>query len=294
MVVKHIKITFLAIFIVVVGLISTTKLNALEKTNDTEIAYFDYRGIYLSPNDYQDGESLTYAEYYDIAFGQYINTFILHSRFNVDAVNVVFIPINYYVVEGLSAFGEDKLEFIKVRYDIVVNSSDIITEINLSNSEIYIRTLIIDYKNVDIIDIPSSNFQLFFTNIIASMPNIETINQDIYNDGYNDGYDYAYELGYINGKYFGYNDGLEKVFYDGFVGTQYSNENSFPYNKGFNDGVATNSDFSFVGLLEQIFVGLGSLLAINLLPGISIGVIIAVPLVFGIIYFILGKRRGDD
>lgn len=65
------------------------------------------------------------------------------------------------------------------------------------------------------------------------------------------------------------------------------------YQKGYNEGVASTSDYSITGLLFQVFAGMAGVLAIELLPNISIGSIVAIPLVFGIIYFILGKRKGD-
>jgi len=93
------------------------------------------------------------------------------------------------------------------------------------------------------------------------------------NDGYYDGYDYGYDDGYGDAYDLGYDYGYD----DG-------------YNQAFDD----NENFNFTSLLAQIFMGLGSLLAIELLPGISIGAIIAVPIVFGIIAFIIGKRGGKD
>ncbi len=116
---------------------------------------------------------------------------------------------------------------------------------------------------------------------------------------------WPYQLGYYNGVQSveiidyddaydaGYDKGVMDVFYNGFVNTGWNYKQLKPYELGFYDGVANNTDFSFTGLLTQVFVGLGSLLAINILPGISIGAIIAVPIVFGIIYFIIGKRGGS-
>lgn len=126
-----------------------------------------------------------------------------------------------------------------------------------------------------------------------------------YDYGYDKGYDKGYGLGYLDGKddaYEGgvpnYNEGYKDAMYDmfteGFGWTEYDETQSYSYKQGWNAGVATNSDFSFTGLLAQIFMGLGSLLAIELLPNITIGAVIAVPIVFGIIAFIIGKRGGKD
>ncbi|MEM0173882.1 MAG: hypothetical protein QXI16_05185 [Sulfolobaceae archaeon] len=90
----------------------------------------------------------------------------------------------------------------------------------------------------------------------------------------------SFTTGFNEGKKAGYAEGLE---YGEAIGR----------NKGFNDGVASVNDYSFTGLLFQIFTGIGSLFAIELLPNITIGALVAIPLVFGIIYFILGKRGSE-
>ena len=107
-----------------------------------------------------------------------------------------------------------------------------------------------------------------------------------YGDGKNDGID----IGYVDGESFGYDNGYNDGYYYGY-------DNG--YDLGYNDGYQTaindgESEFGITTLLSGLFVGLGSLLSIELLPNISIGMIIAVPIVFGIIAFILGKRGGGD
>jgi len=65
------------------------------------------------------------------------------------------------------------------------------------------------------------------------------------------------------------------------------------FNKGYQKGIIEQDATGFSALLTTVFDGLGALLAIELLPNIHIGAIIAVPLVFGVIAFILGKRKDD-
>ena len=66
------------------------------------------------------------------------------------------------------------------------------------------------------------------------------------------------------------------------------------YDEGFNTGYieGTKESSKFPSLLRNAFEGVGGFLGIELLPGISIGAIIAIPIVFGVIAFILGRRRG--
>ena len=113
--------------------------------------------------------------------------------------------------------------------------------------------------------------------------------QDGSANGYDIGYDDGYDIGYDDGINVGYDDGYD-IGYDDGVNVGYDDG----YDIGFNDGVASHNDYSFIGLLSQVFIGLGSFLAIELLPHITIGAIVSVPLVFGIISFIIGKRGGKD
>lgn len=102
-----------------------------------------------------------------------------------------------------------------------------------------------------------------------------------YNDGYDDGYLEAYDLGYDEGYDLGYDEGNDLGYDKG-------------YDYGYQKGIDVASDNTFYGIIAQVFTGLGSFLAIELLPNITFGAIFAVPLVFGIIFFIIGKRGGKD
>lgn len=64
------------------------------------------------------------------------------------------------------------------------------------------------------------------------------------------------------------------------------------YNQGYLEGSENPNNYNFVDFISSIFSGIGTIFNINLLPGISIGAIVAVPIVFGVIDFILGKRGG--
>ena len=64
------------------------------------------------------------------------------------------------------------------------------------------------------------------------------------------------------------------------------------YMRGKFDGqLESNDELGFGGLLSASFVALSSLLAVELLPNISLGMIVAIPIVFGVIAFILGRRK---
>lgn len=104
-----------------------------------------------------------------------------------------------------------------------------------------------------------------------------------YNSGYSNGYNTGITEGYNNGLTNGYNQGYDEGFLEG-----YDEGYNYGYNVGINEQL---EDKDFTHLLKSVFIGIGSFLGINLLPGITIGAIIAVPIIFGIIAFILGRRK---
>lgn len=95
----------------------------------------------------------------------------------------------------------------------------------------------------------------------------------------------SYNTGFRNGKDKGFEDGKNEAssywYYEGL-------------REGKEEGMRLASDNTFYGLIAQVFSGIGTFLAIELLPNITFGAIFAVPLVFGIIFFIIGKRGGKN
>lgn len=112
-----------------------------------------------------------------------------------------------------------------------------------------------------------------------------------YDEGHFEGYNAGYNNGYNTGLSEGYNQGLN----DGYNQGYYEGQNDgydYGYQAGYNAGINEQlADKDFTHLLKSVFIGIGSFLGINLLPGITIGAIIAVPVIFGIIAFILGRRK---
>jgi hypothetical protein len=158
------------------------------------------------------------------------------------------------------------------------------------------------------------NFFMGFNNLYI----IQLVDNNDYYTIFNNGYDLGYDAGLDDGYDLGYDDGLDDGYdvglvdgYDDGYGYGLSDGYYVGYDLGYDDGLGDGDDlgydrgyqkaiddgsaeFGLPTLLSSLFVGLGSLLSIQLLPNISIGMIIAVPVVFGIIAFILGKRGGGD
>lgn len=104
-----------------------------------------------------------------------------------------------------------------------------------------------------------------------------------YQDGYNDGYDSGFSNGYDSGEQSGYADGWDNGY-------------NFGYDKGFSDGLS-ESDTTYNGVFgtiaNGIFAPIALIFGIELLPNITVGMIILVPLIFGLIAFIVGGKKND-
>lgn len=115
--------------------------------------------------------------------------------------------------------------------------------------------------------------------------------QNGYDEGHYEGYNSGYSIGYDTGLSEGYNQGLNDGYNQGYYAGQ-NDGYDYGYQAGYNAGINEQlEDKDFTHLLKSVFIGVGSFLGINLLPGISIGAIIAVPIIFGIIAFIIGRRK---
>jgi hypothetical protein len=157
-----------------------------------------------------------------------------------------------------------------------------------------------------------------------------TVVENTYSAGYNDGYSDGYGVGYDEGYSEAYDWVLTQVYEYGISSvpksdnTYYDNTESFDYvsgygqawglgydlgylegsgmpltpeeegivyNWGYNAGYqAGQEDHSVGSLLKQAFGGVGQLLDYELLPNLTIGGIVIVPLLLGIVFFIL--KRG--
>lgn len=86
---------------------------------------------------------------------------------------------------------------------------------------------------------------------------------------------------------------IDAIYFEQLPITQgmdgYGSEN---YNEGYNEGYTTAYDeFGNFDWLSSLFTTMGDLLAIEILPGITIGLILLIPIVFGVLRFIMGLFR---
>lgn len=113
--------------------------------------------------------------------------------------------------------------------------------------------------------------------------------QEAYNNGYLNGVQVGYDAGYDAGYDVGYDVGISQGDYD----IAYEEGYDIGFDSGYQQGLLNNPNNDFGTLISTILLGVGTVLGIELLPNITIGAIIAVPIVFGIIAFVLGRKKGD-
>lgn len=101
-------------------------------------------------------------------------------------------------------------------------------------------------------------------------------------DGYDKGYDIGYDDGYDDGHSDGYDDGYEVGHSDG-----YSEGHSIGKNEGLNEGSS-----AWGVLFSAMLSTFGAVLSIEIFPNLTIGMIAAVPLILGLLAFIIGVAKG--
>lgn len=96
-----------------------------------------------------------------------------------------------------------------------------------------------------------------------------------YSQGYEDGYEAGKNEGIEEGYQQGYDDGEENGFNDG-------------YQMGLEQGRAENDSYGITPFVQTIFNGFSTMLNIEIFPKIKLWYIIGIPLIFGIVKFIIG------
>ncbi len=171
-----------------------------------------------------------------------------------------------------------------------------------------------DFNFNNFIDISNKNDRWIQFKFIHTMQYNETV--ESYLNYINNHPDYELSVYAIGGSGIIIEDNLYNYltnYIDSFVSNRVDSAYINGYSKGKNDyghkengtwynaiswgnlqydlGVSDGSDNPFMNLIGGAFSGAGQLLNIELLPGIKIGMFLLIPLVFGILAFILGKRK---
>lgn len=96
-----------------------------------------------------------------------------------------------------------------------------------------------------------------------------------YSQGYDDGYDAGKNDGIEEGYQQGYEDGEENGFNEG-------------YQLGLEQGRAENDSYGIAPFVQSIFNGFSTMLNVEIFPKIKLWYIIGIPLIFGIVKFVIG------
>lgn len=150
-----------------------------------------------------------------------------------------------------------------------------------------------EYKAFDVVELTGINFFNIINvveNVVGGVYPVAILNFEFVTySGYRyvidfDIFNYSFQPSYVPVDFL--DDTLTRLLSD------YTTVIQEAYMRGKFDGqLESNDDLGFGGLLSASFVALSSLLAIELLPNISLGMIVAIPIVFGVIAFILGRRK---
>jgi hypothetical protein len=155
------------------------------------------------------------------------------------------------------------------------------TPINLYNS-IYINA----YTNIELFVNTSSTTYLdafYLRDLGVSSSYLNGYSTGEY-DGYQDGYAFGNEEGYSNGTIDYYNG-------DSLLVDEYPYTESAPYSEGFGDGVAYYEQayqdrIGLFGMLSGAMAVPISFMMFEILPGITIGGLALLPLVFSVLFFL--------
>lgn len=96
-----------------------------------------------------------------------------------------------------------------------------------------------------------------------------------YQQGYEDGYDAGKNEGIEEGYQQGYEDGEENGFNEG-------------YQLGLQQGRSENDSYGIAPFVQSIFNGFSTMLNVEIFPKIKLWYLIGIPLIFGIVKFIIG------
>jgi len=106
----------------------------------------------------------------------------------------------------------------------------------------------------------------------------ESFKQVLLGTEFFDGYDIGYTDGYANGNADGYDLGYTEGF-----------------DNGYEQGSNTNEELSgFFVLLSQAWASIASILSIQLFPGFTLGLLLFLPIIFGIAYALLKFLLGGS
>lgn len=279
---------------------------APELTTVGESQFLNYRDFFdrfetLTGDNYSliimnfDSMNIEYEDGADVNYWGYTDTIIIEKN-TTDNVSISFL----YIGELKETFNIDY--FVPYQYPFV----KIITDNETFYNSGYESGLYDGYAN---------GYQAGYDQgYLVGMNENETS----YGQGYNQGYDIGYRKGKWEGQEEGFNkgwqggletgkeigfnngykEGVSTVYENGFGGVinpdtnnPYDETASYPYGQGYNDGLLSTESGGLWAVLFSAILAPFQVLGIEMLPGVTLGMIVAVPLVFGLLAWILSAGK---
>lgn len=257
-------------------------INARHYMNISEDSYFEYSGF--------DNGSGTLYDFYGGSMNPYgqkgtFESIIDYSNYYILFVNAYRDKNGYSYVSGLGlqivGVGEPENTNPLLSYLIFENVYGLYRaygynaqheQISITNTYYELEWLVHEEQYLAL------DFGVNDSRLNVS-PDISAIREKAYKDGYYDGYFTGEKEGYLLGKQEGLDLGYDLGFKD-----------------GFDEGVQ-NAGTDYVGVFSIIANGIFApiilLFNLEILPHITLGMIILVPLIFGLIAFIIGGKKND-
>ena len=189
----------------------------------------------------------------------------------------------------LLSFSDSNNNIYKMRFNNDANDA------NYLNIDLYTNNDSINFYNDNLGELSAqniTNFRIWCTNIVNAQATItgasaydNNIITQLYvyqlgSSGYNEGYQDGEEAGYQAGAQDGFAEGEHRGYQDGYTDG---------YGEGYSVGQASEIDTNW---LMGLFDAVGAVLGMELLPNLTIGVIVGIPFVISVIWFIIRQLRG--
>lgn len=312
--IKKITLIIITLSFFLMSIINIPKTHALEPTfyQDIEYSYLENinNRVYSSSSDnglywlidettfYNNYPANGYAvrinnDYLDFTSGD-LSTLILYNE--AVELSTLYQTINTYYLINLKYWATQKypvtwvdsstIIYIATGHAISLNfllQSPYIQTGNDNNNNYYERMLLY-YKD----------FKIYLNDSISAN----------YNNGAEMGYWQGYNVGYNDGYAIGYNAGLyennEKLYNAGYSAGKLEWE-TIGYNAGlqtgFNNGYLAGLDAGAninpsVDWIKSLFIGMGAFLSVEIFPNVTIGLIVAIPLLFSLLLWFVKLIRG--
>lgn len=241
----------------------------------TDVYHYSSDGAYFSTivNDAishsNSSKTIDYIVYYDDNNEIVVINSVDYDYFFINAFQTIFYEFDFEVAYAVDT------------------DSPLISIGGLDDSEVYYTSLtpnsynLIDYDETVIIDghalarqqlvtdyyngFSRSVLHVYNSNVEKYRFTKNALENDVYQSGYDTGYTAGYRTGYPNGYDLGYSDG---------------------YNVGYTDGSMGDEMLTAFDYIGQAVGGVSSILNIEILPHMSIGLLVTIPATMGIIAMI--------